>query len=149
MQKVGKLAHALADALDETEGFVGLFLPAEFHSIRALLERTEQEKGDRDFHIWPRSRGVILGASDPVIASPGEPPAKLSANEPINIQIVRTDEADAPSPKEVQRKALHDAWSTAPSVARIIKALGRAAHSYRPKPSGVKAAALVCCPVLN
>ncbi len=143
-KEVAAAAGVLADLLQKAEGFAGPFLPSEFFSIRSLIEETERDHQDRDFHMWPGMRRYILGEPDPRSASADEclPLPADEAPRKIEIRFVAPGEADALSPKEEQRNMLRYAWGTAPSMARIIATVQNAALAYAPAASGAIGAAL-------
>ena len=144
VREVAAAAGVLADVLREAEGFAGPFLPSGFFSIRSLLEKTEHDREDRDFQMWPGMRRHILGEPDPSCAAADElvPLPADEAPRRIEIQFVAPGEADALSPEEKQRNVLRYAWGTAPSVARIIATMQREALAYAPTESGAIGAAL-------
>ncbi len=143
-REVAAAAGVLADLLRRAEGFRGPFLPSEFFSIRSLLEKTEHDREDRDFHMWPSMRRHILGEPDPRSTSADEPTSSPADEAPskIEIRLFAAGEADALSPEEEQRNMLRYAWGTAPSMARIIATMQREALAYVPTESGAIGAAL-------
>lgn len=143
-REVAAAAGALVELLRKAERFVGPLLPSEFFSIRALLEKTEQDNEDRDFHMWPGMRRVILGERNFLSAAGDESLSAANDEAPRKIEIRRvfTDRTHPIEAKEVERNMLRYAWGTAPSMARIIATMQREALNYVPADSGVIGAAL-------
>jgi hypothetical protein len=143
-REVAIAAGVLADLLRKAEGFAGPFLPSEFFSIRSLLEKTEHDDQDRDFHLWPGMRRHVLGERELRSASADQVLPLPADNAPteIEIRLVDLGKADALSPEEEQRNMLRYAWGTAPSMARIIAKMQREALAYVPVEEGAIGAAL-------
>ena len=139
---VAKAAGALAELLHKAEGFVGPCLPSEFFSIRRLLEKTEHDRSDRDFYLWPGMRDYILGESEPAQVEPREPGEMPEAPEIVQIEPIPLTKAEPPDPDEERRDMLRYAWGTAPSVGRIIATMQQEALNYTAAESGHIAAAL-------
>jgi hypothetical protein len=133
-REVARAAGVLAELLKKAEGFAGPLLPPEFFSTRSLLKLTEHDCDHRDFHMWPGQRRYILGQRDPLSTSPGEVAKTATGAGPISIEIQAASAGDEKlvDPDAEQRDTLHYAWSTAPSLSRMIASLQRGALAYEP-----------------
>jgi hypothetical protein len=109
-KKVAEAAEVLAGLLKKAESTRGLeyHLAHELFDLHSLLEKTDHDPEDRNFHMWPGMRPFLLGES------PGD-------HEPS---------------AEAARRKLRHAWSYAPSIAHLTATLARETSAFAPAESG-------------
>lgn len=140
--QVAKAAGVLATLLRKAERSSGPYLPDEFFNVTSLLRRTDHDRDDRNFHMWRGLRRHILGDMVPAGEEQGLPKAtEHTSAEKIEIVFVPM-EAARRDPDAEQRDDRRYAWSTAPTMAKLIATMEAAAKSYVAAESGHIAAAI-------
>ncbi len=145
--KISDAANTLAKLIRQFEE-THVNGPDEFHSIPALLRKTENtEEGQDNAAMWRSMRKYVLGESDRR-AIPVDKPAQSSdgdnsGNAPeIVIRILESGDKPEIDPVEQARDTLRYVWGLAPPFSSLLETVAKAAQKYNLSEYGAVGAAI-------
>lgn len=127
----------------------GVVAPAEFHSVRELLRKTDNDEWwGQNREIWKAMRKHVTGDAEkrklkpdrqreldlPLSESEGERESKQLNQVDINIQFVKPGDSVA---EQDPQAALRYAWEKAPPVSGLLKTLAQAARDFKAREEGL------------
>ncbi|MEJ8821047.1 hypothetical protein WKW80_03220 [Variovorax humicola] len=131
--KVGKAAFQLAELLHQIAPEVGQYLPPEFVSLEALIERADHDQNHRNFHMWRGLKRILLGRDRGSVEDDDSRPASAPADHPaVELEFVDPDAHQDTESPAATRGAIRYAWDVSPDVASALAGLSRAASEWAP-----------------
>lgn len=134
-KQVSEKALQLAAMLHQAPPEVAQYLPSQFFSLPALIERADHDQDHRNFAMWRGLKKVVLGSVRETVKDDDGQAAGIVAPhaEPQFLEPGARRDTEALT---ATRDAIRYAWEVAPEVADALVALGRAASERDPAESG-------------
>jgi hypothetical protein len=133
---IAQTANKLANLLDEITN-TGVYCPAEFSSIPALLSNTDNHNmNNHNLYMWRSMRKYILG--DLPEREQSDNQIQYDKNEPIKFRFVSYKDGEKPiiTPEEATRNTLRYAWEKSPPLSEMLKTVSLAANDFEPNEHG-------------
>ncbi len=133
---IAKTADKLANLLDEITN-TGVYCPAEFSSIPALLSNTDNHNmNNHNLYMWRSMRKYILG--DLPEREQSDNQIQYDKKEPIEFKVVFLEEGEKPiiTHEEERRNTLRYAWGASPYFSAMLKTVSTAAKEFEPSIDG-------------